>query len=276
MTLFSRFVLALTLICTTGSAHAAELRVSGPELALMLQAALDGTVIHLDGSSAASSPPASYLRFGPRLGGRTYPFSLPSKEIRIGPGARVRYNIHDINSSPYIAIVSPAGTVPFGPNISVKSSSDALIITLRFEDAGTELEATPEGPLGRLARGVLSDIEVDHTLLQIQLFPDAARSGIAFHPSVVTFSADIQAQGLAGVSRSGTRIDLVDEITSYKSSIRAAVEREVKKQIDAALPTISGELTAGIRRRAQSLGAQVSSVHFDGTDLVITGTPVLR
>jgi hypothetical protein len=254
-------ILALLALSARGAAGA-ELRIGGTELAAMIQTAFRGTAIRLHHDEGGK--PASFIRLGPRLRGETMTFSIPATEIRLGFGATARYEIDDVNSLP--ASTSAKEAVD---SIAVSATDDTFIVTIHFEDGGTEIRGAPGGRLARFREGAVPDLQVDDIAVRILLTPQPGRIG--FQPSRVFFSGNVQARGTL-VPFFGRRIDVLDEVTDYKTTVKAAIEREVKKLVDRNLPAVATSIQNEVRRRTNGSGLTVQAVRFEGTTLTITGS----
>ncbi|HVT05006.1 MAG TPA: hypothetical protein VHL58_16705 [Thermoanaerobaculia bacterium] len=265
------------LLLFAASSPAAELRFTGPELAGFIQNAFNGTVIRLNADSpAVPGKPAirgSFVQLGPLLGRQRFLFSVPSQTIELGLGGEAVFSINDINSNPDFVQHLSTGLVRFGQNIRVTASPNSFTVMVRFEDEGTEIKGEPAGRLRRLRGEAVPDIEISAMLLQIALTPQ--QQGIAFQPSQVTFLGDIQAQGFANIQLFGRKVDLFDAMTDYKKIIKGSIEGEVKHLVDQNLPVIAANLSREAQRRAAALGVRITGARFEGTMLVVAGSPSL-
>lgn len=247
----------LVLLLIAIPACAAEIRFSGEELAGFIQHAFAGTRIRLHQDALAPGA-LSYVELGPSFQEQRFTFSVPPKEIALGLAGHARYVLNDIHST----------------SITVASTREAFLITLRFEDEGTEMRGMPLGRLGRLRAGAIPDVEISDIRLEITILP-ADREEISFGPARVAFLGVTQAGGLGNVRIFGRRFDLLQPLTDYKRVLREAIERDVKKLIDRNLPDLAEQVRTEIRRRGAALGMEIERIRFDGTDLVITGSVVL-
>lgn len=268
---------ALASLSFAVSSPAAELRLTGPELAGLIQNAFNGTVIRLnaDAPAAPGSPvtPGSFVQFGPLLNRQRYVFSVPSQTISLGLGGEAVFSIQDINSNPDFMQHLSTGVVKFGQNILVGSSPASFTMMLRFEDEGTEIKGQPAGRLSRFRDEAVPDIQISDMLLRIVLVPQA--QGIAFQPAQVTFTGDIQAGGMANLQLFGRKVDLFDAMTNYKKIIKESIEREVKRLVDQSMPVVAANLSREAQRRGAALGVRLTGARFEGSTLVVTGSPSL-
>ncbi|HXI13788.1 MAG TPA: hypothetical protein VNM92_14260 [Thermoanaerobaculia bacterium] len=272
----------LALVATsalTAPVRGTELRINGAELATIVQKAFSGTIIRLH----QQSPPGlkdprsgSFVQLGPQLGRVVIPFAIPPHEFSLGPFGSARYYVNDVNSNPDALVNSPAGTVRMGQTITVGATPATFIVTIRFEDSGTEIKGVPLGRMERLKDETVPDVEINNIRLQILLYPAALPNGqITFKPSLVTFFGDIQARGVADLSLFGRRFDFLNELTNYKAEIKRAIEGEVKRIIDQNLNRIGSAIQSEAGRRGSAIGVRISGVRFEGTTLVVSGTAAL-
>lgn len=252
---------------------AVELRVTGPELARMIESTFAGTSIHLADDSTVRGRPASFIQLGPALRGQRMYFSMPAHDVGLGFGGKARFLVNDVNSDPNYLAATPAGRAKFGQTITVGATAGEFVMTVRFEDEGIEIRGVPGGRLASLRDSVVPDVQINSISLQIRLVPVTlpGGAGIAFRPAIVSFGGNIESEGLSTVSLFGRKVDLLDELTNYKAELKRTIEREVARTVDANLPVIAANLTTEIRRRGAALGVTVSSVRFEGTSLVISG-----
>jgi hypothetical protein len=249
-------------LLTCSVSFGAEIRFSGEELAGFIQHAFSDTRIrlHQDGGAPGT---LSYIDLGSNFGEQRFSFSVPPKDIALGIAGHARYVLNDIHS------VKP---------IEVAATKDAFVISLRFEDEGTELRGVPLGRLRRFRAGAIPDVDISEIRMEITIVPESpSQEGeVRFRSSRVSFLGNTQAGGLGNVRIFGRQFDLLDPLTDYKRTLRNAIERDVKKLIDRNLPRLAEQVSTEIRRRGAAMGMQIHSVRFDATDLVITGAVTLR
>jgi hypothetical protein len=264
-----------TIAILSPSLRAAELRLDGPELARMLQTAFNGTTIRLqhDGVDAAGKAvAASFLQLGPNLQGQRILFSVPEQRFSLGLAGEAIYRVNDINSNPAFVINTPKGPKQMGQTISVVAMPAAYLITIRFEDQGTEILGRSSGRMMRLRESLVPNVEINNIALTIALYPQNTLGGaIAFKPSRVTFFGDIQAQGIANLRVAGHRVDLLDQMTDYKTTLKQTIESQVSRLINQNLPQIAANVQREIVRRGSGFGVRVTEVRFEGTSVVIRG-----
>lgn len=269
-----RIVFTVLFLIAALPLRAAELRLEGPEIAKMVQTAFNGTVIRLnrDGIGPKGQPiPASFIQLGPAMQNVRFAFSMPEERYSLGFAGNAIYSVNDINSDANYVVKTARGPMKMGQTITVIAMPAAYLITLRFEDVGTEILGRPDGGLSRMRSSVVPNVEVNNISLQIALYPQTVGNSIAFKPSRVTFFGDIQAQGLANLTIAGHHVDIVDSMTDYKSRLKETIEREVAKLIDRSLPQLAANLQHEIIRRGAGLGVRVTAVRAEGTSIIIRG-----
>lgn len=248
-------------------AEAVELRISGAELASLLERAFTGTVmrLHSDQQVNGVRRPGSILRLPRTLGGVEYRFSVPPQDHTIAPGVRTRFAVNDVRTQTKI--------VQNQKPISVGATATAYVVTIRFEDEGAEIVNVPlQGRSAALVRRLVPDVEVNNIVLQIALLPrTGSRGEIVFLPPHVTFFADVQAGGVGNLNILGRKVDLLDELTGYRNEIKRGVEREVKKALQQQLPQIARAITTEVQRRGRQGQLDVTQVRFEGSTLVVIG-----
>ncbi|HEX7706354.1 MAG TPA: hypothetical protein VF701_07855 [Thermoanaerobaculia bacterium] len=253
-------LLVILLVCSLpDSAGAAEIRLEGAELAGLIESAFSGTSIRLH----SSSPPAqdSFIRLPPGLGGEMLKFNIPVTSIRLGIGGSARYAIEDINSL----------RTPAADTIDVRAEAGNFIITIHFEDEGTEIRGHATGRLASLRQRAVPDLEIKDIAIRLFLTPRTKESsGIAFAPVRVLFLGEVEATG-SRISMFGRSIDLLDQITGYKTTVKEAIEREVTRILNHNLDVVAATIEAEIVRRLAGSGFVVSSMEFKGTALTLKG-----
>ena len=259
MTLTRPLLLALLVCALSSPVDAAEIRLEGTELAGLIESAFRGTTIRLH----SSAPPAqdSFIRLGPRLGGEMLKFNVPVTSIRLGIAGSARYAIEDIHSL----------SAPAADSIDVRAEPGNFIVTIHFEDEGTEIRGRAAGRLAQLRQRAVPDLEIKDIAVRLFLTPRAKEpSGIAFAPVRVLFLGEVQATG-SRVRLFGKSIDLLDQITGYKTTVKESIEREVTKLINRNLNVVAATIEAEIPRRMAGSGFAVSSMRFEGTALTLKG-----
>lgn len=259
-------LIALMLLVAT-DARAVELRISGAELAALLERSFTGTVIrlHQDENVSGAMRAGSFLRLPPTLGGTEVRFSIPPREQVLAPGVRARFAVNDVRSESGVV----AGLKP----ITVRATQAAFNIAIQFEDADAEIVSLrAEGRAARVSRWLVPDVEVNDISLRVALLPRTGPRGeIVFLPPEVIFIGNVQAGGVGSLRILGREIDLLHQVTDYRDEIKRGVEREVKRSLQQQLPYVARALTAEVRRRGKEAQIDVTAIRFEGTTLVING-----
>jgi len=257
---------ALMLLLAT-DARAVELRISGPELAALLERSFTGTVIrlHQDENVGGAVRAGSFLRLPATLGGTEVRFSIPPREQVLAPGVRARFAVNDVRSESGV----DSGLKP----ITVRATETTFNIAIQFEDADAEIVSLPaEGRAARVSRWLVPDVEVNDISLRVALLPRTGPRGeIVFLPPEVIFVGNVQAGGVGSLRILGREIDLLHQVTDYRDEIKRGVEREVKRSLQQQLPFVARALTMEVRRRGKAAQIEVTGLRFEGTTLVING-----
>jgi hypothetical protein len=194
------------------------LRVQAPVYAAALNAAVQGTGLHLDNYGPRHGQ-SFQLDNGSelRLGGFAFPFTVAEKQYDVDCGlpcpdlGQARFYVDDLNMT----------------SIGVGWGSPSFRATLAFESAGREVKGwLTDAPVGGPFDSLMPDFNIDNARLAVPLTPVAEGGRLSYRVGTVTLSANIQATGACNFFP-----DPCGFLTDYKSTVKSEFQNRVRAKL---------------------------------------------
>ncbi len=196
--------------------------------------------------------PGSSIQFGPALGNKVIPFSVPKQERDLGFFGKVSYSPNGIYVKDY----------------AVRATAKEFEVTLYFASTDVALKGTHSF----LGDSGAPDIELNGAHVLVRMRPVVGEgSKIYFAKPEVSFWADVQTQGLSW-NILGRRFDLLDSVTGYRDKIKEAIEGQLANALAGpnARSLLAQKVQEFITQQAGKVGAKIVRLAMEGTDLLIT------
>jgi hypothetical protein len=231
------------------------LRVSAPLVASVINAAVQGTALHLDNHGPLHGQShqldnGSFLRWG----GVTYPFTLPEIQYDLDCGlfcpdiGQARFYVDEMNMT----------------SIGVGWTRPSVRGTLAFESNGHEVKGYyTDATTGIVSDSLMPDVNIDNARLTAALTPIAEGGRLSYRVASVSLSANIQATGPCGFIW-----DVCDFFGSYKSRIKSEIETRVRAKLSDS--SVRGFAAAALDTFLTGRGMPtVNRVFIEGDTLVL-------
>lgn len=236
-------------------------RVPGNIAAGLMDAALNGTELHLDNFGpqhglSHHEANASFLRWG----GSSTSFTIPEKQYDLDCGlpcpdaGQARLYVNDVNLN----------------SVDVGWDTNAFVLDAGFEDSGREVKGFQSYDsywdyLDFVTDDTVPDFQISDANLRLRLVPVADGAGrLTYSLAGSDFTGTIQATG--GCDIFG--IDICEFAIGYKATLEQSIESNVSTVLNSA--TAKTAVGNALKPRLADLGITVvTAVHIDGDDIVI-------
>jgi hypothetical protein len=244
-----------TLVNFTYNGPSKVLRLPAGLVAAALNAAVQGTGLHLDNygpmhGQSHQLDNGSWLRWG----ASTYRFSLPEIQYDLDCGlfcpdiGQARFYVDNLDLS----------------SIAVGWGSPSFRGTLAFESSGREVKGWyTDATTGIESDSLMPDVNIDNARLTVALTPTAEGGRLSYRVSSVALSASIQATGACDLGW-----DVCDFFGDYKAKVRAEIANRVRAKLSD--PSVRAFAAAALDTYLTDRGMPtVNRVYVEGDVIVL-------